>query len=48
VKKHIGSYPRVRVGGGGRTVVSQAGGVLLVETVRKTGLDQAISTALTP
>jgi hypothetical protein len=48
VKKRIGSYPRVRVGGGGRTVVSQAGGILLVETVRKTGLDQAISTALTP
>jgi len=34
--------------GGGRTVVSQAGGVLLVETVRKTGLDSAISAALTP
>ncbi|MCX5400717.1 IS1380 family transposase [Streptomyces sp. NBC_00102] len=48
MKKRIGSYPRVRVGGGGRTVVSQAGGVLLVETVRKSGLDQAISTALTP
>ncbi|MFJ8871668.1 transposase [Streptomyces sp. NPDC102473] len=48
VKKHIGSYPRVRVGGGGRRVVSPAGGVLLVETVRKSGLDQAISTALTP
>jgi hypothetical protein len=29
-------------------VVSQAGGVLLVETARKTGLDQAISAALTP
>jgi hypothetical protein len=29
-------------------VVSQAGGVLLVETVRKTRLDQAISAALTP
>jgi hypothetical protein len=29
VKKRIGSYPRVRVEGGGRTVVSQAGGVLL-------------------
>jgi hypothetical protein len=29
-------------------VVSQAGGVLLVETVRKTGLDQAISAALRP
>jgi hypothetical protein len=29
-------------------VVSQAGSVLLIETVRKTGLDQAISAALTP
>ncbi|WP_371790435.1 IS1380 family transposase [Streptomyces sp. NBC_01471] len=48
MKKRIGSYPRVRVEGGGRTVVSQAGGVLLVETIRKTGLDQVISAALTP
>jgi hypothetical protein len=48
VKKRIGSYPRVRIEGGGRTVVSQAGGVLLVETVRKAGLDTAISAALTP
>jgi hypothetical protein len=48
VKKRIGSYPRVRVEGGGRSVVSQAGAVLLVETVRKTGLDTAISAALAP
>ncbi|MET8410238.1 IS1380 family transposase [Streptomyces sp. NPDC005195] len=48
MKKRIGSYPRVRVEGGGRAVVSQAGGVLLVETARKTGLDQTISAALTP
>lgn len=33
----IGSYPRVRIEGGGRAAVSQAGGVLLVETVRKAG-----------
>ncbi|KOT42146.1 transposase, partial [Streptomyces caelestis] len=44
----IGSYPRVRVQDDGRQVVSQAGSVLLVETVRKTGLDQAISQALAP
>lgn len=31
-----------------RQVVSRAGSVLLVETVRKTGLDQAISRALAP
>ncbi|KQW03245.1 IS1380 family transposase [Streptomyces sp. Root369] len=48
MKKRIGSYPRVRTEGGGRAVVSQAGGVLLVETVRKAGLDTAISAALTP
>ncbi|MFD7770458.1 IS1380 family transposase [Streptomyces sp. NPDC059787] len=48
MKKRIGSYPRVRVEGGGRAVVSQAGGVLLVETVHKAGLDTAISAALTP
>lgn len=48
MKKRIGSYPRVRVEGSGRGVVSQAGAVLLVETVRKTGLDTAISAALAP
>ncbi|MEV0008451.1 IS1380 family transposase [Streptomyces sp. NPDC047973] len=48
MKKRIGSYPRVRVEGGGRAVVSQAGGVLLVETVRKAGLDNAMSAALAP
>ncbi|WUH94318.1 IS1380 family transposase [Streptomyces sp. NBC_00433] len=48
MKKGIGSCPRVRVEGGGRAVVSQAGAVLLVETVRRAGLDQAISAALTP
>ncbi|MGI5507593.1 transposase [Streptomyces sp. CA-106131] len=48
MKKRSGLYPRVRVEGGGRGVVSQAGSVLLVETVRKSGLDTAISAALTP
>ncbi|MFD9545708.1 IS1380 family transposase [Streptomyces sp. NPDC060022] len=48
MKKRIGSYPRVHIQGSGRGVVSQAGAVLLVETARKTGLDQAISTALAP
>ncbi|WP_327690016.1 IS1380 family transposase [Streptomyces tubercidicus] len=48
MKHSIGSYPRVRAQGNGRQVVSQAGSVLLVETVRKTGLDQAISQALAP
>jgi hypothetical protein len=48
VKKRIGFYPRVRIDVGGRAVVSQAGSVLLVETVRKAGLDTAISVALAP
>ncbi|MBT2452742.1 IS1380 family transposase [Streptomyces sp. ISL-43] len=48
MKKRIGSYPSVRVRGGGRAVVSQAGSVLLVETIRKSGLDNAISAALAP
>jgi Transposase DDE domain group 1 len=48
VNKLIGSYPLVRIEGGGQAVVSQAGGVLLVETVRKSGLDTAISVALAP
>ncbi|MFE9335124.1 IS1380 family transposase [Streptomyces sp. NPDC006925] len=48
MKKRIGSYPRVRVEGYGHAVVSQAGAVLLVETVRKAGLDQAMSRTLAP
>ncbi|MFJ9591115.1 IS1380 family transposase, partial [Streptomyces acidicola] len=48
MKKRSGLYPRVRVEGGGRGVVSQAGSVLLVETVCKSGLDTAISAALAP
>ncbi|MEV5937109.1 IS1380 family transposase [Streptomyces sp. NPDC052079] len=48
MKHSIGSYPHVRVRDDGRQVVSQAGAVLLVETVRKSGLDQAISEALSP
>ncbi|MFE2379028.1 transposase, partial [Streptomyces sp. NPDC059398] len=48
MKKRIGLYPRVRIEDGGRAVVSQAGGVLLVETARKAGLDTAVSAALAP
>lgn len=48
MKKPTGSYPHVRVQDDGRAVVSQAGSVLLVETVRKSGLDQAMSAALAP
>jgi hypothetical protein len=48
VSKRIGLYPSVRVEGGGSGAVSQAGAVLLVEAVRKSGLDTAISAALAP
>ncbi|MGW2189510.1 IS1380 family transposase [Streptomyces sp. NPDC001719] len=48
MRKSSGFYPCVRVEGGGRGVVSQAGAVLLVETVRKSGLDKAVPAALTP
>jgi hypothetical protein len=48
VKQLTGSYPHVRVRDDGRAMVSQAGSVLLVETVRKTGLDQTVSAALAP
>lgn len=48
MSKHFGSYPRVHVQDDGGGVVSQGGGVLLVETIRKTGLDTAVSAALAP
>ncbi|MFE2379794.1 transposase, partial [Streptomyces sp. NPDC059398] len=48
MEKRIGLYPRVRIEGDGRAVVSQAGGVLLVETARKAGLDTTVSAALAP
>ena len=44
--KRIGLYPRVRADRGGVGVVSQAGGVALVEAVRVAGLDRALSTVL--
>lgn len=48
MSRRIGWYPRVRVEGGGRGTVSQAGAVLLVETVRTSGLDTAVSAAMAP
>lgn len=48
MSKRVGLYPRARVEGGGSGLVSQAGAVLMVETVRKVGLDTAISAAPTP
>lgn len=48
MSKRSGSYPRVRGSGDGSGVVSQAGGVLLVATARRTGLESALREALTP
>jgi hypothetical protein len=48
VSKGSRFYPRVRVDGRGKGVVSQAGGVLLVRTARAAGLDEALSEAWAP
>jgi hypothetical protein len=44
--KRIGLYPAVRTDTAGSAIVSQAGAVGLVETIRVTGLDRALSQAL--
>ncbi|WP_083418410.1 IS1380 family transposase [Pseudofrankia sp. BMG5.37] len=46
--KPTGVYPSVCVDAAGRGVVSSAGGVLLTETVRVSGLGAALSEALAP
>jgi hypothetical protein len=46
VGKRSGFYPRVRVDGAGRGVVSQAGGSLLTATIGASGLDVALSAGL--
>ena len=46
--KNTGAYPRVHVDTARVAAVGQAGGVLLTETVRVTGLDLALSEALSP
>ena len=48
MKHTTGFYPRVRVDGAGKGVVSQAGGSLLTEAVRVSGLDQFLAAALAP
>ena len=48
MRKRSAMYPRVQVDAAGSGVVSQAGGVALVETVRAAGLDRALSGALVP
>jgi len=44
--KNIGLYPRVQTDTAASKIVSQAGAVALVETVRAAGLDQGLSHAL--
>ena len=46
--KATGFYPRVQVDASGSGVVSQAGGALLVETVRAAGLDRVLAVELAP
>jgi hypothetical protein len=46
VSKRSGLYPRLAVDTAGSKVVSQAGGVLLTETVQAVGLDLELSAAL--
>ena len=41
-------YPRLHVDTNGSGAVGQAGGVLLVETIRTSGIDSAMSMALRP
>ncbi len=48
MSQRSGFYPRVRVDGAGKGVVSQAGGTLLTATIRATGLDRALSASLAP
>jgi hypothetical protein len=48
VKHTTGFYPRVRVDGAGKGVVSQAGGSLLTEAVRVSGLDRLLAAGLAP
>jgi hypothetical protein len=48
VKKAIGFYPRPDIDTAATTVVAHAGTLLLTETMRKVGLDRALSSVLEP
>jgi len=48
VKHNTGLYPRLHVDTAGSAAVGQAGGVLLVETVRASGIDRSMAVALRP
>ncbi len=46
MKQTAGFFPRLKVDTSGRAAVGQAGGVMLTETVRASGLDVALRTEL--
>jgi hypothetical protein len=48
VRKSTGLYPKVSVDSAGTGIVSNAGAVLLLDTIRAARLDRALSTALEP
>ena len=48
MRKTIGLYPLLQVDTTGRAAAGQAGGVVLVETVRTSGIDRLLSVALEP
>jgi Transposase DDE domain group 1 len=48
VRESTGLYPRVRTDAAGTGVVSHAGSVVLLEAIRASGLDRALSAALQP
>ena len=48
MKQNTGLYPRLHVDTAGSAAVGQAGGVLLVETIRAGGIDRSMSTTLRP
>jgi hypothetical protein len=48
VKHDTGLYPRLHVDTAGSAAVAQAGGVVLVETIRTAGIDRGLATALRP
>ena len=46
MKQITGLYPRLRVDSSGSAGVGQAGGVVLVETIRTSGLDRSLQAAV--
>ena len=46
MKQITGLYPRLRVDSSGSAAVGQAGGVVLVETIRTSGLDRSLQAAV--